>query len=71
MCPEVRKKARDHLKPIWASARGSAIKVNYVGDHASILTKVSIWVSLQKRKKCKNMMVICKEKKNKKVTSVT
>jgi hypothetical protein len=22
MCPEVRKKARDHLKPIWASARG-------------------------------------------------
>jgi hypothetical protein len=22
MCPEVRKKARDHLKPTWASARG-------------------------------------------------
>jgi hypothetical protein len=22
MCPEVRKKAKDHLKPIWASARG-------------------------------------------------
>jgi hypothetical protein len=22
ICPEVRKKARDHLKPIWASARG-------------------------------------------------
>jgi hypothetical protein len=22
LCPEVRKKARDHLKPIWASARG-------------------------------------------------
>jgi hypothetical protein len=22
LCPEVRKKSRDHLKPIWASARG-------------------------------------------------
>ncbi len=22
LCPEVRKRARDHLKPIWASARG-------------------------------------------------
>ena len=40
LCPEVRKKSRDHLKTVWASARGQAIDENILAANADKILRL-------------------------------
>jgi hypothetical protein len=50
LCPETRKKARDHLKPTWASARGWANRVENLANNISVKKPKGYTIRIQEKK---------------------